>query len=200
MSSQQPDTRERILKATWKLMEEHQGKGVKMSDIARVAGISRQALYLHFDSRTELMAATVQYVDEVKGLNERLQVFKTATTGVELLDACIEVWGNYIPEIYGLARALSSTRDTDEAAAAAWNGCMGCLRDVCQQTIETLDQEQQLAPSWSVDEAVAMLWSLLSVNQWEQLVIECGWSMQQYVSRMKSLLRRVFVMQAIVPD
>ena len=103
MSSKEIDTKTRILEATWQLLEEHRGQGVNMSDIARAAGISRQAVYLHFTSRTELMIATMNYVDEVKGLDERLNLFNSAKTGIELLDTCVDVWGNYIPEIYGLA-------------------------------------------------------------------------------------------------
>jgi len=91
-------------------------------------GISWQALYLHVDSRTELMVATVEYVDEVKGLNERLKQFKTATTGVELLEMFVDVWGNYIPDIYGLAKALLNTRETDEATVSAWNGHLAMPR------------------------------------------------------------------------
>ena len=88
----------------------------RMSDIAEAAAISRQALYLHFSSRREVMIATIHYVDEVKGLNERLESFQAATTGIELLETCVEVWGNYIPEIYGLVKALLQTRETDEAS------------------------------------------------------------------------------------
>ena len=39
MSSDDLDTRTRILETTWQLLEEHQGQGVKMSDIARAVGI-----------------------------------------------------------------------------------------------------------------------------------------------------------------
>lgn len=42
------DTRTRILASTCKIMEKQHGINVKMSDIAKDAGISRQALYLHF--------------------------------------------------------------------------------------------------------------------------------------------------------
>jgi len=192
------DTRTRILTATWQLMEQHRGQGVHMRDIAKAAGISRQAVYLHFASRTELMIATVHYVDEVKGLDERLNQLKAATTGIELLEASVEVWGNYIPEIYGLAKALLSTRDTDEATAAAWNDSMSCLRDACQEIIETLDREEILAPVWSHNEAVEMLFTMLSVHNWEQLTIECGWSTPQYIDWMKTLLRRTFVDQTEV--
>lgn len=193
MSSDKTDTRTRILAGTWKLMEQRQGKGVRMSDIAREAGISRQAVYLHFSSRTELMIATVQYVDEVKGLNERLKIFHAATTGIELLEICVEVWGNYIPEIYGIAKALLETRETDEAAAAAWNDCMSCLRDFSQEIIEALDRDETLSPDWSRGKAIEMLWTILSFHNWEQLTVECGWSTTQYVSWMKTLLKRTFV-------
>lgn len=174
-------------------MEERRGQGVSMSDIAKRAEISRQALYLHFDSRTELMLATVQYVDEVKGLSERLVQFESATTGVELLDACVDVWGNYIPEIYGLAKALMSTRDTDEATDAAWNSGMTCLREVCQTIIDTLVEEGNLANKWTADEAMELLFTLISIHNWEQLTIDSGWTNEQYVSKMKVLLRSTFI-------
>ena len=48
MSSENLETREKIMRATWKLLEESGGSGVRMSDIAKAAGISRQAVYLHF--------------------------------------------------------------------------------------------------------------------------------------------------------
>lgn len=193
MSSDKNDTKTRILEATWQLMEQRRGQDVSMSEIAKAAGISRQAVYLHFASRTDLMIATTNYVDEVKGLNERLKKFQSATTAIELLETSVDVWGNYIPEIYGLAKALMRTRETDEATAAAWNGSMGCLRDVCQETIEALVGEGILASEWSKKEAIEMFCTLISINNWEQLTIECGWSNTQYISRMKTLLKQTFV-------
>ena len=164
-----------------------------MRDIAKAVGISRQAVYLHFASRTELMVATMQYVDEVKGLNERLDQLKAATSGIELLEKSIDVWGNYIPEIYGLAKALLRTRDTDEATAAAWNSSMDCLRDACRETIGALDREGSLAPVWSREEAIEMFYTMLSVNNWEQLTIESGWTTAEYVDWMKTVSKRAFV-------
>ncbi len=193
MSSHKIDTKIRILEATWHLMEQGRGQGVSMSDIAKKAGISRQALYLHFDSRVELMIATVQYVDQVKGLDQRLQQFQQASSGNELLETCVAVWGNYIPEIYGLAKALLNTRETDEATAAAWNGCMACLREVCQKTIEALVDEALLASDWTQETAIEAFWTIISIHNWEQLTIECGWSNEQYIERITMLLKRTFI-------
>lgn len=193
MSSDLTDTKTRILNATWQLVEQRHGLGVSMGEIAKEAGISRQALYLHYASRTELMIATVHYVDEVKGLNDRLKQLESATTGMALIEKSVEVWGNYIPEIYGLAKALLIARETDEAAAAAWDDCMFCLKAACKRIIEVLDSEGKLTPEWSIDEAVDMLWTLLSIQNWEQLKIEDGWSTDQYITRMVTLIKRTFV-------
>ena len=192
-SSESEKTRTRILEAAWRLTEERRGQGVRMRDIAEAAGVSRQAVYLHFGSRAELMVDTVRYGDEVLGRDERLGRYRAATTGVELLDAYVEFWGNYIPEIYGIAKALLEARETDEAAAAAWDDRMGSVRERCRNIIETLHRDGMLVPEWSLEEAVDMMWTMLSIRNWEQLTIECGWSTGQYVARMQKLLKRTFV-------
>ena len=97
MSSPTSETRVRILNATWKLLEASQGSGVRMSDIAKIAGISRQAVYLHFPNRAELLIATTRHLDEVKSVDARLMVSRNAITGLARLEAFIEAWGNYIP-------------------------------------------------------------------------------------------------------
>lgn len=193
MSSDEMDTKAQILQAAWQLMEQQPGKNVSMGDIAKAVGISRQAVYLHFTSRTDLLIATTHYVDEIKGLNQRLEKLQSAKTGVALLEMCVEIWGHYIPEIYGIAKALMMTRQVDEAAAAAWDDSMRCLRDVCEEIIDALARENLLAPKWKRDEAVEMLWTMISVNNWEQLTQECGWSTDRYVEMMKIVLNSALV-------
>ena len=93
MSSGESETRTRILVATWRLMVQRRGHGVRMRDIAEAAGVSRQAVYDHFGSRAELMVATARYGDEVRGLDERLRLYRATTAGVERLEAFVEFWG-----------------------------------------------------------------------------------------------------------
>jgi len=193
MSIGESETRTRILAATWRLMEEQHGQGVRMSDIAEAAGVSRQALYLHFTSRAELLVATTHYGDQVRGLSERMRPWRAAAAGVELLAAYIEFWGNYIPEIYGIAKALLASRETDDAAAIAWNERMTALREGCRSTIEALQRDGMLAPEWTCDGATDLFWTMLSIRNWEQLTVECHWSTSQYVSQMQLLARCAFV-------
>ncbi len=72
MSSDKSDTRTRILEATVRMLEEQGGRGVRMGDIARESGVSRQAVYLHFASRTELLNAATRFVDERLEVDRRL--------------------------------------------------------------------------------------------------------------------------------
>ncbi len=193
MSSGANDTKKRILMTTWRLLEEQRDGSLRMSDIAAAAGVSRQALYLHFSSRTDLLIATTRYGDGVLGLAERLRPYEAATSGVAILEAWVAFWGNYIPEIYGVGKALLAVRDTDEAAAAAWSDRMNAVRDGCRNAIEALQRDGILAPQWSPAEAVDLCWTMLSVRNWEQLTLECGWTTAQYVERMQALLLRTFV-------
>lgn len=193
MSSENVETRTRILDAAWKLLEAGQGSGVRMGDIAKAAGISRQAVYLHFPTRAELLIATTRHLDQVKDVDARLAASRSAATGAERLEAFIEAWGNYIPEIDGVARALRAMQDTDEAARLAWADRMAAVRDGCHAAVKALKKDGALSPEHSVKEATDILWSLLSVPVWEQLTRDCGWPQRRYVSRMKDLARKALI-------
>jgi AcrR family transcriptional regulator len=193
VSSGDPETRKRILTETWRLVEQHPGQSVRLSDIAQAAGISRQAIYLHFASRADLLVATVRYVDQAKGVDERLSGLRQATGGLESLRAYVDFWANYIPEVYGLAKALLVARETDPAAAAAWEDRMEMLREGCRNVIGCLAREQLLAPEWNEDKAAEMLWGMMTVALWENLTIDRGWSQEQFVSHLQIVLKRTFV-------
>lgn len=92
-----------------------------------------------------------------------------------------------------MAKALLSVRETDEAVAAAWDDRMGAVRESCRTTIEALHRDGMLAPEWPREVAVDLMWTMLSIRNWEQLTIECGWSTEQYVSRMQELLKVTLV-------
>ena len=196
MSRDNPSTRDRILQAALSLLVDSQGQGVRMSDIAKRAGITRQALYLHFATRAELLIAVTHYLDEIKGSEERLVPSRTARTGIERLDAFVEAWGTYIPEIYGVGKALLAMRDTDAAAATAWDQRMQDMREGCEAAINALHADKHLSPDHSPKQATDILWTMLSVRNWEHLTIDCSWTQKTYINKMKSLARQIFVADA----
>lgn len=193
MSSPNPDTRKRILQATADLLTEGGGAGVRMSDIAKRAGISRQAVYLHFANRADLLIATTFYVDELKDTAARLAPSRTAKTGKERLDAFIEAWAGYLPEIYPIGKALIVMGPTDEEARSAWAQRMQDMREGCEAAINALKRDGDLAPGMQPSQATDLLWTLLLLPNWEHLTQTCGWSQKQYLQHIRAAARRLFV-------
>lgn len=193
MSSGKPDTREQILIAARALLESGGGSAVRMSDIAKKAGVSRQALYLHFATRADLLIAVTYYVDELYDSEARLAPSRTAKTGVERLDAFVSAWAAYIPKIYPTGRALMAMSETDEEAAAAWGKRMEDMREGCEAAIKAMRADGTLSLDYSPKEATDLLWMLLSVRNWEQLTKDCGWSQKRYATSILETARRLFV-------
>ena len=159
---------------------------MRMSDIAKASMISRQALYLHFPNRAELLIATTRHLDHVHDIQGKLSSTRTAATGRGRLSAWINVWGNYIPTIYGVAKALMAMRDSDTEAAAAWDDRMQAVREGCAAAVADLARDGDLTTEMSESEATDLLWTLLSVRNWEHLTRDCGWSQARYLDVMSS--------------
>ncbi len=193
MSSENVDTRTRILEATARTLKQKGGRGVRMGDIAKETGISRQAVYLHFPSRTDLLIETTKYTGDLLNVEERLAPSRAATSGLERLRLYIAFWGEFLPELYPVAKALMMAQDTDEAAAAAWQDRMIAMKDGCRAAIEALQADGMLAEGWTRPKAIDALWTLLLVPNWENLTQECGWSKTEYIRRMQLIAERTFV-------
>lgn len=191
MSSEHQNTRTRILSAALKLLEA--GGKTRMTDIARTAGISRQALYLHFETRADLLIATTLHLDEVNGSDALLASSRAAETGVARLDAYIEAWGGYIPAVYRVAKPIMMMAETDEAAKTAWDGRMSAMRHGCAAAVEALARDGRLRSEFDAETATDILWAQLSVPTWEALTQDRGWSQAEYISRLKLIAKRLLV-------
>ena len=186
MSSNRINTKTRILEVTWRLLESG-NKAIRMADIAKAAGVSRQALYLHFPSRAELLVATTRHIDKVKNVDARLARSRSASSGVERLHAFVDAWGGYIPQIHGISVALRTMRDTDKEAAAAWEDRMQAVRQGCESAVRAILEDGYLKEGITEVTGVDLLWTLLSVENWERLVLECGWSQSEYEQTLKKI-------------
>lgn len=191
MASAEPGTRERILAATHAALLEGDGLSTRMSDIARLAGVSRQALYLHFENRSALLIATARYIDEIEDVDARLAASRAATTGRERLDLYIEAWGNYIPVIHPLARVLLTAAETDAAAAQAWADRMEAVRHGCAAAVAALRKDGDLAEDLDEPGATVQLCVVLAYRTWEQLRFEAGLDQADYLATVRRMAHRV---------
>jgi AcrR family transcriptional regulator len=193
MSSGAPETRDRILNSTLALLEKGEADVARMADIAKRAGVTRQALYLHFASRAELLIAVTRYVEDLHGSDARLAPSRSAKSGTERLDAFIDAWAGFLPHIHRIAKALILLSETDGAAATAWKGRMEAMRQGCAAAIAALHKDNKLSPLLPPDRATELLLAMLSVQTWEQLTLGSGWTHRDYAVRMKAAARRLFV-------
>lgn len=193
-SSALPETRLRILDATLALLHENPaGAAVRMADIARRAGVSRQAVYLHFASRADLLIEATKHLDVQKDVPGRLAASRAAKTGEDRLAAFVAAWIGYLPEIQGVARALLAIRETDSEAAAAWDARMQDMREGCEAAISALARDGMLRNGWTETEATDLLWTMLSFQNWALLTGPCGWSQDACVAHLQDAARSLFV-------
>ena len=162
-------TRARILDTAREITEK-QGAAPTMSALARAVGISRQALYLHFPDRTQLLLALVAHAGE----QEQLQAGVDAVTQAPDAAAAIRAWADLQArgrhKLAPVARVLDGTRHADPSASAAWADRAAHRMRIATSITERLRAEGRLDPSWTTAEAAALLWELNSFHVWDDLV------------------------------
>lgn len=73
---------------------------------------------------------------------------------------------------------------------------MDALYGGCTNVVQCLEKDGLLAPEWTIDEATDFFWAALSVDTWEALTQECGWSKDQYIARLQMALKRALLKTA----
>jgi AcrR family transcriptional regulator len=180
-------TRRRIFEQARRLLEERGYHGVGMGEIASAAGITRAALYLHFESKTSLLLQLVEWVDQVEGLAGLLAPLSETADPIARLDLAIELPARYEPRIHKLALALDTLRQTDEAAAAAWNDRMAARRGYARSLIDQLADNGLLRTGITRDAATDVVWTLIGVHFYHDLVVERGWPIKRFVKLSQQL-------------
>ena len=76
--------------------------------------------------------------------------------------------------------ALRNMRKNDKAAAKAWDERMQAVRHGCQAAVRAIEKDGKLKSDLSEQVATDILWTLLTVENWEKLVLDCTWSQSEY--------------------
>ena len=184
-----PETRHRILQATWELIEER-GSGVRLVDAAERAGVSRQTVYLHFGDRAGLLLALVQYMPESLGFQQLLAHVFDAPTGAEALERAVELHSSYHSKIDSVAQVLEAAQYQDEDLGAAWRNRMDASRAAHRAIIERIADEGHLADGWTVETAGDLFYTVTMNGPWRELTRGLGWTSKQYAENITRLLRR----------
>jgi AcrR family transcriptional regulator len=185
-------TRDAILDAAERVVT-NRGAGVTLEQVAEEAGVSRQTVYVHFGSRTGLLIAMVQHMDESGVLHGLVRRVFDAPTPLDSLDAVVNVHAEYHPLAYPVARVFMAGRHEDEAIGAAWDERMASRRNLYHGVVEWLHRDGLLSSEWDIETATDVLWGLTSWQLWEELVVDRGWSKDDYLRHLRTVLRRTLV-------
>jgi AcrR family transcriptional regulator len=188
-------TRTRILEAARELLESHAWPTVGLEGVARAAGVSRQAIYLHFGSRAALLLALVDHVDRTEGLTALVARVHDAPTGTEALQRLVHLNAVYEPRIRAVATAHDAARRIDDDLEAAWQNRMRRRRDLCRHVIARLDDDGALSQRLERTVATDLLWALLGSRVHEDLVGSRRWSRRRYETYLLAALHC-----ALTPD
>ena len=105
MSSKRERTRLTILQAAWDRLSKPDDPA-RLEDIAADADVTRQSVYLHFGSRTGLLIALDDHMDEVLELNKRNAELRAITDPVVAFQQALRHMATYEPKIHAVAMAL----------------------------------------------------------------------------------------------
>jgi AcrR family transcriptional regulator len=184
-----PKTRRRILQATWELLDGRDAT-VTVADAADRAGVSRQAVYLHFGDRSGLLVALMDYIDESLGRDELRAYVHGAATGVESMRRWIETMSWYTGKIDRITQVTESGQYDDEALSAAWRNRMDLRRNLILRITERIASEGALAKGWTVDKAVDLVYAVTMPGPWRELTRVLGWQPEEYAEHVWRLVER----------
>lgn len=188
MSTGDPATRRRILEAASALLEERPGAAISMSQVADRAGVSRQALYLHFADRSTLLIEVTRLADSANRTPRRQRRIDEAPTARDAFREAIALQAWLKPRLRGVATAIDVLRRTDPAADAAWKEREHARLERCEQVVRRLHDEGELAPGWDVPTAAQCFWAVTSQRVWDDLAMDQGWSTTKYRTHLTALL------------
>jgi AcrR family transcriptional regulator len=183
------NSRTQILEAALTLITRRGDANVTMAHVGRAAGVSRQAVYLNFADRGDLMLALVRYADERRGLERELDKIHTAPSGLAAVRALVALQARTNSEIWAIARAIDAVRRTDAEVENSWQDRLKSRLQGCRQIIARLANDGVLRKELKPAAAADILWTVTSLRTWEDLVLQRGWTPVQYEKRVYELLR-----------
>jgi len=189
-SNRRSQTRIQILEAARAIFEELGYYGAGLEAVAKKAGVSRQAIYLHFPSKAELLTALHLHIfdtDVVPAL--RRHPITDAMSGLDVLDATIAADVEVVDKVWRIHESLTVARrqhpEADPTLIPREEEHYEGLLDVGRR----LERDGALPPTMPVGLFTDMLWGLLNLGTFRNLVVERGWSLEQYRDWVRDTIR-----------
>lgn len=182
-------TREALLDAARAILATDGFDALTMAGVAERAGVTRRAVYLHFDNLAALLACLFDHIATTERLEASMAPIWDAPDAEQGLTRWVHHLADYHPRVMAVDRALQQVERSDPAAAAHRARVNGAQRAVCERLGSWLHEEERLGPGWDPETAADMLFGLISTDLIDRLTRTCGWGTAQLADGLSRLVR-----------
>jgi AcrR family transcriptional regulator len=186
-------TRRRLLATAREIIERDGFGALTITSVAASAGVTRRAVYLHFESRGALLAELFDHVAGEEDLAGSLQRVWDAPDSTGVLEAWAAHLADYHVRLMPLSRAVRDAARLDDAAAAHLHRVEQAQRATCRRIVRRLMDDGALAPTWTPSTATDMVWALISDDLIAALLDGRRWSRPKLQQHLAELFTRAFV-------
>lgn len=186
-------SRLRMLDSAKALCEESGDTGFTLAEVAQAAGVTRQTVYEHFGSKGGLLLALVEHIDSGNDLGDRIRATFELPAAADTIRSYFDMCADLTPLILPVAEALQRNRAVDPDAAAAWDDRMSGRHHSCIMLAERLASQHEFRPGWDVASAADLIYAAISVQSWQLLVGERGWTPEQWAQRSAEAVLRTLI-------
>ena len=185
-----PQTRTQILEAARAMFEERGYYGAGLEAVAKKAGVSRQAIYLHFPSKAELLTALHLHIfaTDVVPVLERHPITE-AMTALDALDAMIAVDVEVVCQ--GVADPRGPRDRPDGSTRRSRRPCARARRSATANCSTSGAGSSERARCHRGSVPARRGHAVGSHQRWHlpSLVIERGWSLDRYRRWVRDTIR-----------
>jgi AcrR family transcriptional regulator len=179
-------TRRDILEAAQRLFESDGYAATTMADIATEAGVALKTVYLAFQTKSGLLRTLWNLLlrgdESDRPVGERrwyLDVLDEKDPERQLrLNARNSAAGKQ--RISAILEVIRSAAAVDTDVAKLWQRIQTDYHANQRAIVERLNDRGDLAPGLDVDRATDILWTINHSNTWQLLVVDRGWTPEQY--------------------
>jgi AcrR family transcriptional regulator len=161
-------TRERIIDATRELLAREGYPQASVDEVARVADVARATVYYQFGSKKGLLQALVEDIQRRAGQEAVVDSVEVVDPVDAMRQAFVmgsRFWASERPLVHKLTGLAAVDADIRPVLALAERDRLPLLA----RLVDRLAGAQLLAPSYSTEEALHVLWMLSSFEAFDQL-------------------------------
>ena len=182
-------TRNRILDAAERLILERGFDGVGLEAVAEASGVSRQAIYDKFGTKSGLLLEMTRRLEARIGIPQAVGTLNGNADGETRLAALFRLNATSEPAVAPFIRVVYAARLHDATAEELWRSRMSARHAAMRGVVMQLDRERRLRPGLSIDRATDILWSLINPLHYDNLVNSRGWSGSEYAEHLETRAR-----------